>query len=194
MEQLYRTKVAVAVLGLKSRQAFDYWLHTNVITPHIKPQGRNMYWSFSDLVALRTLKTLYTAGIPLQQIRKVLAQLNKWGHDLSESYLIVRQGDVHLVTAEAIVSLLRQPGQMESAVIIDLGVTKRDVTNIIEAHNAIDNQQPFTAKRNTAIPEIVEKLRNGERITIHMIAKRYEVTGKTAISYIRQAKDIIEAA
>jgi len=130
----YQSDIAIAILGLNSPQALNYWLVTNVIPVHKNLTGYRNMWTFKELVAFRVLRTLRNNSIPLQQIRKVLSRLNEWGHDLSDSYMIVEKGDVLLVETNSLVSMIRRPGQREISVIVDLATTTSDVLRIIEAH------------------------------------------------------------
>ena len=141
----YRTDIAIAVLGLTSKQTLNYWLRTNVIPVHRDSTGYRNVWTFRELVAFRVLRTLRNNSIPLQQIRKVLSRLNEWGHDLSDSYMIVEKGDVLLVETNSLVSMIRRPGQREISVIVDLATTTSDVLRIIEAHKTVKKPTKKTA-------------------------------------------------
>lgn len=127
----YGTPVALKSLGLHSSQALNYWIKTNVIPVSKSLDGTRNVWTFTDLVAIRALGKLRDGGISLQQIRKVLIWLKGWGHALTDSYLVVVDGDVHLVESGGIISVLKQPGQIGMAVIIDLSTISREVNTII---------------------------------------------------------------
>ena len=141
----YRSDIAIAILGLNSPQALNYWLVTNVIPVHKNLTGYRNMWTFKELVAFRVLRTLRNNRIPLQQIRKVLSRLNEWGHELTDTYLVVENGDVLLVEAGSLVSVLRRPGQREISVIVDLATTTSDVLRIIEAHKTVKKPTKKTA-------------------------------------------------
>ena len=141
----YRSDIAIAILGLNSPQALNYWLVTNVIPVHKNLTGYRNMWTFKELVAFRVLRTLRNNRIPLQQIRKVLSQLNEWGHALTDTYLIVENGDVLLVESGSLVSILRRPGQREMSIIIDLATTSNEVLRIIEEHKKPTRKQRKTA-------------------------------------------------
>jgi len=145
MPDEYKSKIAIAILGLNSPQALYYWMKTNVIPAHKGSTGCRHVWTFRELVALRVLRTLRTSRIPLQQIRKVLSQLNEWGHALTDTYLIVENGDVLLVESGSLVSILRRPGQREMSIIIDLATTSNEVLRIIEEHKKPTRKQRKTA-------------------------------------------------
>ena len=141
----YRTDIALAIVGLGSKQALNYWLRTNVIPVHRDSTGYRNIWTFKELVAFRVLRTLRNNRIPLQQIRKVLSRLNEWGHELTDTYLVVENGDVLLVEAGSLVSVLRRPGQREISVIVDLATTSNEVMSIIEAHKTVKKPTKKTA-------------------------------------------------
>jgi len=62
------------ITGLTARQ-LNYWRQTAVIEPSHITSGGHARYSFSDLIALKTVKQLLDHGVSLQKIRKSILAL-----------------------------------------------------------------------------------------------------------------------
>ena len=121
MHQGYTTAQA-APLARASLRELQYWDETKLIMPS-RRTGRNRFYDFADIVALRMVKELRQSGVSLQGIRRVAAYLKQ--RDPAASFAntwIVSDGiDVYERTGEGAISTLRQPGQHVMTWVIDLG-------------------------------------------------------------------------
>src|SRR5437879_10669134 len=62
------------ILGLTGKQ-LDYWDRLRLVSPR-KEQG-NRFYSFCDLISLRTIKQLIDQGVPANRLRRALAALRE---------------------------------------------------------------------------------------------------------------------
>ena len=62
------------ILGLTGKQ-LDYWDRLRLVSPR-KEQG-NRFYSFRDLISLRTIKQLIDQGVPANRLRRALAALRE---------------------------------------------------------------------------------------------------------------------
>ena len=75
--QSYRGPQVCKIVGISYRQ-LDYWTRTGLITPGIKAahgSGSQREYSYQDLVALKTIKSLLDTGISLQRVREAVTYL-----------------------------------------------------------------------------------------------------------------------
>jgi DNA-binding transcriptional MerR regulator len=75
--QSYRGPQVCKIVGITYRQ-LDYWARTGLIMPSIRGasgSGSQREYSYSDLVALKTIKSLLDTGISLQRVREAVAYL-----------------------------------------------------------------------------------------------------------------------
>jgi len=87
------------ITGLTARQ-LNYWRTTSVIEPSSVTKGGHARYSFTDLIALKTVKQLLVQGVSLQKIRKSILALLQYlplqQQPLSE-LKVIAFGDVVLV-------------------------------------------------------------------------------------------------
>ncbi|MGI5835170.1 MAG: helix-turn-helix domain-containing protein [Chloroflexota bacterium] len=117
-------------------RTLDYWATSRFITPSMagaKGKGTQRLYSFPDLVALRVAQQLRTAGISLQALRKVVRYLRtrRKTASFANTYLVSDGKDVFERRGDDLISTLRQPGQMASAWIIDLGQVVEELQKAI---------------------------------------------------------------
>ena len=62
------------ITGLSARQ-LNYWRRTEIIQPSNTTQGGHARYSFTDLIALKTVKQLLEHGVSLQKVRKSILAL-----------------------------------------------------------------------------------------------------------------------
>lgn len=94
----------------------NYWASTGVVVPSLRgPAGKRatLWWSLSDLIAVRAVKALRDAGCPLQTLRQVQGVIEAtWKERLGSSVLHWDGVDVLRVGRFGEVeSLIRHPGQ-----------------------------------------------------------------------------------
>ena len=76
-------KQVVAITGVKYPR-LDYWLRPergNLLTCQVPAQGKgsDRFFSFLDAIRIRAVKRLRDEAVSLQKIRKVLAELGRYG-------------------------------------------------------------------------------------------------------------------
>lgn len=89
----------VNITGLSARQ-LNYWRRTNVIEPSSVTQGGHARYSFTDLIALKTVKQLLEQGVSLQKIRKSILALLQYLPAQQQPFSelkVIATGDVVLV-------------------------------------------------------------------------------------------------
>lgn len=125
MEPGFPVRQAVRLSGVPYR-TLDFWANTRLVVPSIAQsagKGSERIYSFQDVVALRVARSLREAGISLQSLRKVVRYLQqREGLDspLSGTFLASDGHDVYEVRGDEISSLLRRPGQISFAWVLDL--------------------------------------------------------------------------
>ena len=101
-KQFFKSQQVREIIGLTRRQ-MQYWAATGLIVPGYTTPGGHARYTFEDLVALKTARKLLGAGVSVQRIRKVMADLKnvlpKIKRPLSELTLVAT-GDVILVFYE----------------------------------------------------------------------------------------------
>ncbi len=73
MTELYSIKDAARIFGLQESR-LRYWLQTGFITPSVRRGGR-LFYTFQDLISVKTAVELLDAGLPMQRVRKNLLAL-----------------------------------------------------------------------------------------------------------------------
>ncbi len=73
MNDLYSIKDVAQIFGLEAAR-LRYWGQTGFVNPSVRRGGR-LYYTFQDLVAVRTAKGLLDAGLSMQRVRKNLESL-----------------------------------------------------------------------------------------------------------------------
>ncbi len=89
----------VNITGLTARQ-LNYWRRTEVIKPSATTQGGHARYSFTDLIALKTVKQLLDHGVSLQKIRKSILALLQYLPLQQQPFSelkVIATGDVVLV-------------------------------------------------------------------------------------------------
>ncbi|MBD3688807.1 MerR family transcriptional regulator [Nanchangia anserum] len=110
----YRGPIACKAAGITYRQ-LDYWDRTGLVQPSVRSatgSGSQRLYSFRDIIVLKVVKRLLSAGVSLQQIRKALESLSQRGvEDLAEITLMSDGASVYeCVSADEVVDLI-QGGQ-----------------------------------------------------------------------------------
>lgn len=73
--QSYDRRAASRLTGI-SVWRLRYWEHTDLLRPSLS-EGKQRLYSFADLVTLRAIQQLLTAGISLQRVRRIVASLHR---------------------------------------------------------------------------------------------------------------------
>lgn len=126
----YRGPIACEAAGITYRQ-LDYWDRTGLVSPSVRSatgSGSQRLYSFRDIVVLKVVKRLLSAGVSLQQIRKALTSLaNRGIDDLSQITLMSDGASVYeCVSPDEVVDLI-QGGQGVFGIAV--GRVSREVEN-----------------------------------------------------------------
>jgi DNA-binding transcriptional MerR regulator len=74
------TALQAARLAGCTQAQLDYWERCGLVVPDTSGSGR---YSFRDLVALRMVRSLLDAGLPLTRIRRAVTELLAAGEDIA---------------------------------------------------------------------------------------------------------------
>jgi hypothetical protein len=117
------TSRQTAILSDVSPKTLHYWSTTMFIVPSVKPpsgpgrgRGKQVLYSFQDVVAAKTAAELRKCGISLQALRRVVGYLKGYKratNPLAEARLVAtHDGDVlGILPPDKTISLKKQPGQ-----------------------------------------------------------------------------------
>jgi len=154
MQNGFSRKQVANITGLTARQ-LNYWRGTGVISPSGFTQGGHARYSFTDLIALKTVKRLLEHGVSLQKIRKsilaLLQYLPQQQHPFSD-LKVVATGDVVLVFHKGI-ALDAITGQEW---ILEVADIEKEISNQYpETYQLVVEQEDFfptqiTIDRNTS--------------------------------------------
>lgn len=136
---LYSPPDAARTLGVPLTM-LNWWSRTGFLEPSIvgpRGKGRTRFYSFSDLVALKVATSLKERGIPLKDLRRVVDNLrNRYDSlaPLTESRLMIVNGDVVDYDETFAISVLRSPGQgiLKHIDIVDLNEVVREIKDADE--------------------------------------------------------------
>ena len=103
------------IVGITYRQ-LDYWARTDLIRPSLAEasgSGSRRLYSYKDLLALRMIKTLLDAGIKLESVREVFANLRETvGDDIASANIVISgKTSVVLQTNDELIELMGRRGQ-----------------------------------------------------------------------------------
>jgi DNA-binding transcriptional MerR regulator len=107
----YRGPQVCRIVGISYRQ-LDYWARTDLLTPSLAEaagSGTQRRYSYTDLVALKVIKSLLDAGIALKTARVAIDYLrDHLGGDLATASLVLDGSrSVLALTGDDIVDLVR---------------------------------------------------------------------------------------
>lgn len=110
----FRGPVAAKAADITYRQ-LDYWARIGLVTPEVRGasgSGSARLYSFRDILMLKVIKRLLSAGVSLQQIRTAVDYLRDRGvQDLTEVTLISDGVSVYECTSDDQVIDLLKGGQ-----------------------------------------------------------------------------------
>ena len=137
-ELSFSSFITAKLAGITDGQ-LTHWALTNIAVPSIcegRGQGRRKRWAFTDIVGLRVIRELLTAGLSLHMVRRILPELKHFtgvSHNLralAQSRLVVL-GDGEVAIAfggDSLLELFPNPGQLIiSSIVINLRPALEDV-------------------------------------------------------------------
>jgi DNA-binding transcriptional MerR regulator len=110
----YSGKRTAEIVGITYRQ-LDYWARTDLIRPSLADatgSGSRRRYSYRDLVELRIVKQLLDAGIKLETVREVFAELRRLvGDEIAAANLVISGASVALALDDGALLDLVKRGQ-----------------------------------------------------------------------------------
>ena len=105
-------KKAAEIVGITYRQ-LDYWARTDLIRPSLSDasgSGSRRLYAYADLLELRIIKQLLDAGLKLESVRDVFAELRRLvGDDIASANLVIEGSSVALALDDGqLLDLLKQ--------------------------------------------------------------------------------------
>ena len=98
-QQGYSGKRTAEIVGITYRQ-LDYWARTDLIRPSLTDasgSGSRRLYAYADLLELRIVKQLLDAGIKLEMVRQVFAELRRLvGDEIASAKLVIDGSSVAL--------------------------------------------------------------------------------------------------
>ena len=110
-EQGHSGTRAAQIVGITYRQ-LDYWARTDLVRPSsadASGSGSRRRYSYQDLLELRMIKNLLDAGIRLETVRDVFANVRSYvGRDITAANLVISGTQVVLCNGEELVDVVRR--------------------------------------------------------------------------------------
>jgi DNA-binding transcriptional MerR regulator len=110
-EQGHSGTRAAQIVGITYRQ-LDYWARTDLVRPSIADasgSGSRRRYSYQDLLELKMIKNLLDAGIRLETVRDVFANVRAYvGKDIVAANLVISGSTVVLCDGEELVDVVRR--------------------------------------------------------------------------------------
>ena len=107
-------KKAAEIVGITYRQ-LDYWARTDLLRPSVtdaKGSGSRRQYAYADLLELRIIKQLLDAGLKLESVRDVFAELRRLvGDDIASANLVIEGTSVALALDDGQLLDLLKKGQ-----------------------------------------------------------------------------------
>lgn len=122
----YRAPAAARAAGITYRQ-LDYWARTDLVTPSLRDasgSGTQRLYAFRDIVVLRVVKRLLSAGISLQSIRTAVEWLRETDADVAGLTILSDGTAVYAETEPDVILDVLAGGQAVFA--IGVGKVARD--------------------------------------------------------------------
>jgi DNA-binding transcriptional MerR regulator len=141
---VYTGAQAARLAGCTGSQ-LRYWARTELVVP----TGDGGAYTFRDLVALRVVRSLLEAGLPLTRVRAALAYLTEAGDDIS---------GLRLVTDGATVWVCRDDGQILDALRAGQLALFLAVDHFVESVEA--EVRAFDAERRAFVADLVARERS----------------------------------
>jgi DNA-binding transcriptional MerR regulator len=142
-QQGYSGKRAAEIVGITYRQ-LDYWARTDLIRPSLTDasgSGSRRLYAYEDLLELRIVKQLLDAGIKLEMVRQVFAELWRLvGDQIASAKLVIDGASVALALDDGQLLDLVKQGQGVLN-IMNLGQCQADLdARIVSLRDGRDGQ------------------------------------------------------
>ncbi len=145
----YSSHKTAKIVGITYRQ-LDHWARTELWQPSLVEatgSGTKRRYSFTDLVALKVIKSMRDAGLSLQAARKAVDYLtDHLDEDLSSANLVIEgKNSVLVYSGDVILDLVRD-GQV--------------VLNIVPLHGIVAELAPWITKAKPSDEGTVQTVAN----------------------------------
>lgn len=112
VQQAFSGTRTAEVVGITYRQ-LDYWARTDLVRPSLsdaKGSGSRRQYSYRDLLELKIIKQLLDAGIRLETVREVFANLREHvGDDITSANIVIDGGSAVLARDDGeLIDLVRR--------------------------------------------------------------------------------------
>ena len=128
---------AAEVVGISYRQ-LDYWARTDLVRPSLvdaKGSGSRRRYTYTDLLELRVIKSLLDAGIKLENVRDIFANLREQlDGDVSSANLVIEGSTAVLIQSDGELIDLVKKGQGVLNVLPLAGVRQEMDARIRDLH------------------------------------------------------------
>lgn len=130
-----------AVLHLTgiSYRNLDYWARTGLVRSSIRQasgKGTRRVYAFGDLVALRLVRRLREAGVPLQAIRQAVRYLKSHSDEPLRALALIADGRRILALAEDPRALIDATAQGQVVIAIDVAPIRRSLEESVSELSA----------------------------------------------------------
>jgi DNA-binding transcriptional MerR regulator len=142
-----------AVLRLTgvSYRNLDYWARTGLVRASIRAaggKGSRRVYAFQDLVALRLVKQLRGAGIPLQAIRRAVKYLQEHADAPLSRLALVADGRKVLARTDDPRRMIEATGAGQVVISVDVAPIRRELeSSVAELSTARELQMPVRGRR-----------------------------------------------
>lgn len=135
----FSTNQAVSLTGM-SKTMLDYLVRTEILVPSLSPKrtkrGRGRRYSFSDIVALRTLAKLLDAGVSVKRLKVSLKRLFKSHSEITPrkipgKFLVTDGKDIYFWNKGKLLENLSIDGQLAFSFVMELKPIHNQVINIM---------------------------------------------------------------
>ncbi len=128
---------AAEIVGISYRQ-LDYWARTDLVRPSLvdaNGSGTRRRYSYTDLLELRVIKSLLDAGIKLENVREIFANLREHlDGDITSANLVIEGATAVLIQSDGELIDLVKRGQGVLNVLPLAGVRQEMDARIRELH------------------------------------------------------------
>ena len=149
-EQGHSGTRAAQIVGITYRQ-LDYWARTDLVRPSIADasgSGSRRRYSYQDLLELRMIKNLLDAGIRLETVRDVFANVRSYvGRDITAANLVISGTQVVLCNGEELVDVVRRGQGVLN--VLPLAYVKREIDEAL-AVTEMSARRSHTVAASTA--------------------------------------------
>jgi DNA-binding transcriptional MerR regulator/predicted RNase H-like HicB family nuclease len=160
-----------AVLRLTgvSYRNLDYWASTGLVRSTIRSasgKGTRRVYAFEDLVALRLVRKLRQAGIPLQAIRRAVRYLQAHVDRPLSRLALIADGKRVLVSTEDPARLVEATGEGQVVISVDVAPIRRQLETSVSELSSLREIQLRVQGRNYRVVLTPDLEAGGFTITV----------------------------